>query len=194
MDGVPGSPTGWIAGEAGGSNVVRASRIALAILAGSFAFACGGCGNDRQKELETLKSTLESRNATFAEAFAKRDVQGLGQCYTTDAQAFPPGVAPVSGRAAIQDMWKGFLAMPVGRIELRTVDVDGNGQTAWEAGQFTLVGTNGATMDEGKYIVVWKHEADGWKMYRDMWSSNSPQQTTSEAPSGSGLDTLGRSR
>jgi hypothetical protein len=30
-------------------------------------------------------------------------------------------------------------------------------------------------MDEGKYIVVWKHEPDGWKLYRDMWSSNSPQ-------------------
>jgi ketosteroid isomerase-like protein len=54
--------------------------------------------------------------------------------------------------------------------------VNGNGETAWEDGRYTLLGTNGSTMDDGKYIVVWKHEADGWKMYRDMWSSNSPQQ------------------
>jgi ketosteroid isomerase-like protein len=159
--------------------MLRRSRalLALAVL-----LAASGCGKDRRTELVTLQSTLESRNAVFAEAFAKRDVQTLGQCYTTDAQAFPPGVAPVSGRAAIQDMWKGFLAMPVGRIELRTQDVNGSEETAWEAGSYTLVGTNGATMDEGKYIVVWKHEADGWKMYRDMWSSNSPQPT-SAAPS-----------
>ena len=34
-------------------------------------------------------------------------------------------------------------------------------------------------MDEGKYIVIWKREPGGWKIYRDMWSSNSPRQAGS---------------
>jgi len=128
-----------------------------------------------------LKSEIEAANGRFADAFARRDVAALGSLYATDAQAFPPGVAPVAGRASIQDMWKGFLAMPVGRIQLRTVEVDGNGETAWEEGRYTLVASNGSTMDEGKYVVIWKHQPDGWKLYRDMWSSNSPQQA---APAG----------
>jgi ketosteroid isomerase-like protein len=78
-------------------------------------------------------------------------------------------------------MWKGLLSMPVGRLQLRTVEVDGNTETAWETGRFTLVGSNGSTMDDGKYIVVWKHEPDGWKLYRDMWSSDSPQQAAPAA-------------
>jgi ketosteroid isomerase-like protein len=140
-----------------------------------------GCGTNRQKEIETLKSQIEAVNGQFADAFARRDVAALGALYATDAQAFPPGLGPVAGRASIQDMWKGFLAMPVGRIQLLTVEVDGNGETAWEEGRYTLVGQNGATMDVGKYVVIWKHQPDGWKLYRDMWSSNTPQQA---APAG----------
>jgi ketosteroid isomerase-like protein len=140
-----------------------------------------GCAKDRQKEIETLKSQIEAVNVQFADAFARRDVAALGSLYATDAQAFPPGLGPVAGRASIQDMWKGFLAMPVGRIQLRTIEVDGNGETAWEEGRYTLVGQNGATMDDGKYVVIWKHQPDGWKLYRDIWSSNTPQQA---APAG----------
>jgi ketosteroid isomerase-like protein len=140
----------------------------------------GGCGKDRTQELEQLRSAIEAQNIQFAEAFARRDVAAIGRLYTADAQAYPPSVAPVAGRAAIQDMWKGFLAHPVGRIQLRTDEVDGNGTTAWESGRYTLLGNNGATMDDGKYIVVWKREADGWKLYRDMWSSDSPQLGSTE--------------
>jgi len=136
-----------------------------------------GCGKDRRTEMTELKSEIEAANARFADAFSRRDVAALGQLYAADAQAYPPGTAPVAGRVAIQDMWKGLLAMPVGRIQLRTIEVDGNGETAWEAGRYTLLGSNGSTMDDGKYIVVWKHDADGWKLYRDMWSSDSPQRT-----------------
>ena len=163
----------------GPARTLRAlTALGIVTLAATLAF---GCAPDRKHEIESLKSEIEAVNGKFAEAFAKRDVAALGLLYATDAQAFPPGTAPVAGRAAIQDMWKGLLAMPVGRIELRTVEVDGNGRTAWEAGRYTLIGSNGGTMDDGKYIVLWKHEPDGWKLYRDMWSSNSPQQA---APAG----------
>ena len=149
--------------------------LTLAGLAGLGAFGAG-CAKDRSTEIAEVKTAIESAGVRFSEAFARRDVTALGQLYTADAEAFPPGSAPVAGRAAIQDMWKGVLAMPVGRIQFTTLAVDGNGETAWEAGHFTLTGSNGSTMDEGKYIVIWKREGDGWKLYRDMWSSNSPQQ------------------
>jgi len=27
-------------------------------------------------------------------------------------------------------------------------------------------------MDHGKYIVVWKNTADGWRLHRDIFNSN----------------------
>jgi len=135
-----------------------------------------GCAKEPQPDNAALKAAIESVNVRFAEAFAHRDVAALGQLYAADAHAFPPGSRPVEGRTAIQDMWKGVLGMPVGRIQRTTVEVGGNGDTAWETGRYALIGTNGGTMDEGEYIVLWKHDANGWKLYRHMWTSNTPQQ------------------
>jgi ketosteroid isomerase-like protein len=172
-----------------GSLVRRAS--AFWILSLSIAVFCvtvlsSGCAKNRGQDLAALKASIEAVNAQFTEAVSRRDVAAIAQLYAADAQAYPPGLAVVSGRAAIQDMWKGLLSMPVGRLQLRTVEVDGNGETTWETGRFTLVGSNGSTIDEGKYIVIYKHEADGWKLYRDMWSSDSPQQAPAAAPPDTG--------
>jgi uncharacterized protein (TIGR02246 family) len=167
----------------------RLTRVgSLLILTGILASALTvGCAKERKAEVAELKLAIEAVNARFADAFSRRDVAAIGQLYAPDAEAYPPGLAPVSGRAAIQDMWKGLLAMPVGRIQLTTVEVDGNGETAFETGRYTLLGSNGSTMDEGKYIVIWKRDPDGWKLYRDMWSSNSPQQgAASPAPPSAG--------
>jgi ketosteroid isomerase-like protein len=169
----------------GSHGLTRAS--ALLIIMGFFASALmAGCAKERKAEVAELKLAIEAANARFADAFSRRDVAAIGQLYTPDAEAYPPGIAPVSGRGAIQDMWKGLLSMPVGRIQLTTVEVDGNGETAWETGRYSLLGNNGSTMDEGKYIVIWKRDPDGWKLHRDMWSSNTPQGTPSTVPPAGG--------
>jgi len=41
-------------------------------------------------------------------------------------------------------------------------------------------------MDDGKYIVVWRHDADGWRLYRDMWSSDSPHRAAPAASPSAG--------
>jgi len=140
------------------------------------ALAAGGCAKkDHPTEVAELKGALEAKGAQFSDAFARRDVAAIGALYTADAEALPPGLAPVRGRLAIQDMWKGLLSMPVGRMQFTTLEVDGNGATAWESGRYTLMATNGSTLDQGKHIRIWKHGPDGWQLYRDMWSSDTPQ-------------------
>ncbi len=136
----------------------------------------GACASEKGRDHAALKATLEAERARFSEAFSHRDPSAIGHLYAEDAEVFPPGVAPVAGRRAIQELWKGALAMPVARIQFETVEVDSNPATAWETGRYTLIATNGSTMDVGKYIVVWKRDGAGWKMYRDMWSSDSQPQ------------------
>lgn len=152
-----------------GFNLQALALLALIGLAGS-------CASGRGQDPAALKAALEAQRARFSEAFSHRDPSAIGQLYAEDAQVFPPGVAPVAGRSAIQELWKGVLAMPVARFQFETVEVDGNPATAWETGRYTLIATNGSTMDVGKYIVVWKRDGADWKIYRDMWSSNSQPQ------------------
>jgi ketosteroid isomerase-like protein len=165
-------------------------RAGIWILLLSLASLPTGCVKNRGQDVEELKSSIEAANARFVEAVSRRDVAALGRLYAADAQAYPPGLAIVAGRTAIQDMWKGLLSMPVGRLQRRTVEVDGSGETAWETGLFTLLGSNGSTMDEGKYIVIWKRGPDGWQIYRDLWSSSSPQQAAPATQPAAGQPTV----
>ncbi len=41
-----------------------------------------------------------------------------------------------------------------------------------EAGLFLLFDGNKLMIDEGKYLVLWKKTPNGWKMFRDSFSSN----------------------
>jgi ketosteroid isomerase-like protein len=43
-----------------------------------------------------------------------------------------------------------------------------------ELSTYEMTDLNGIKIDEGKILVVWKNTKDGWKMYRDMFSSNLP--------------------
>jgi ketosteroid isomerase-like protein len=59
-------------------------------------------------------------------------------------------------------------------VKLETVEVAGDGNTAYEVGQFTLQGAEGQVFDAGKYVVIWKQEAGQWKIHRDIWNSSRP--------------------
>jgi ketosteroid isomerase-like protein len=52
-----------------------------------------------------------------------------------------------------------------------------HGDDASEIGRYALVGNDGRELDAGKYIVLWKKGAGGWKLHRDMWNSNAPVVT-----------------
>jgi ketosteroid isomerase-like protein len=58
------------------------------------------------------------------------------------------------------------------------VNVGGSGDTAYEIGKYTLkiqpAGQEAMT-DSGKYLVVWKRQAEGtWKLHVDIWNSSMP--------------------
>jgi len=144
------------------------------ILAALLSLILFGCSPKEPADPAALRTTFASENQRFMAAFARRDPGALAQLYAEDAQVYPPNAAPVAGRPAIQELWRGFLESPVGRIELTTTEAEGSELSAWETGRYTLLGANGSTVDEGKYVVVWRRQGDLWKIYRDMWSSNMP--------------------
>ena len=59
-------------------------------------------------------------------------------------------------------------------LKLTTQDLTGNAELLVETGMFEVIGAGNKTLDKGKYIVVWKPENDGWKIYRDIGNSNLP--------------------
>ena len=96
------------------------------------------------------------------------------------AMTMPPGDNASVGRANIQRMFGAFAAFTVSNMKLLVRDVAASGDLASETGHFewtlTPKAKDGKPMTEtGKYVVVWKKQADGsYKLFRDIWNPDAP--------------------
>ncbi len=130
-------------------------------------------------DAHAVRASLEANNAKFMEAFNKGDSAAAAAMYTEDAIAMPPGAAMARGRQAIQDgMASDFKTYAATGLKLTTSDVTLAGDLAVEVGTYSI--QLGDSTQEGKYLVVWKSQADGsWKLYRDIWN---PDHSPEPAP------------
>ena len=121
-----------------------------------------------------IRVQIEATNAKFVALVAQGDGAALAGLYAKDGAVMPTGSEPIRGTEAIAKFWGNALASGVAAVEVKTVEVYGRGTTATEVGEYTLRDKAGKMLDRGKYIVVWKHEGGGWKLLRDMFSTNLP--------------------
>jgi uncharacterized protein (TIGR02246 family) len=148
-----------------------------ATLALAGALTAGCTATDKKESPAEIRASIEAANKQFMDAFSRRDAAAIGLVYAEDGQAFPPGAPPLEGREAIAAMWQSVLALPIAGVQLQTVDVGPGEETAWEAGRYTMMGNDGKPTETGKYVVIWKHDEAGWKIYRGIWNSNAPAAT-----------------
>jgi uncharacterized protein (TIGR02246 family) len=145
----------------------------LALLATLLVFA-GSCSRPPRGDATAARAGIDSTNQEFTKALAGHDAKALSLLYTEDAKLLPPNAEPVLGRDAIAKFWESVLELPIQSIALETIDVYGAGDEVMEEGRYTLFGSKGETIETGKSLVVWRKTESGWRLYRDMWSSNAP--------------------
>jgi len=97
--------------------------------------------------------------------------------YATDATVLPPNMPAVTGQAAIVAAFKGLPAKEDFRAEI--LQIDGRDGLAYVRGTYSmnirLPGAETPMHDSGKYIEIWKKQADGgWKVYIDIFNSDLP--------------------
>jgi ketosteroid isomerase-like protein len=80
----------------------------------------------------------------------------------------------VTGAAAIQRFWQGVMDAGIGAATLETLEVRAGGDLAYEVGRYTLRAKSGEVADAGKYLVIWRNDGGGWKLYRDIWTTSRP--------------------
>lgn len=152
----------------------------LCVLALSLA-SCARPGPPRQEmDLAQVRQALEAANAKFVEAFNRGDAAAVVALYMDDATLLPPNSDMIRGRQGLQDFWSAAMKAGFKDVALTTVEVGGSGDTAYEIGKYSLaIQPEGQERraDSGKYLVVWKRQADGWwKLQADIWNSNLPAQ------------------
>lgn len=121
--------------------------------------------------MSTLDEAIAAANRNFMDTFARGDAQGMAALYTADGALLPTNSGTVQGQDAIAEFWGGAMGMGIETATLETVELEGDGSTAIEVGRYAL-GGGGETVDEGKYIVIWKNEDGAWKLHRDIWNTS----------------------
>jgi uncharacterized protein (TIGR02246 family) len=123
---------------------------------------------------EDVRAAIEAGNKAFSAAVARGDAAAVATLYTSTAEVLPPGGEIARGREAIQKAFQGALDAGMRDLPLTALEVEAHGDTATEVGTWVWRGKDGATLDHGKYIVIWKKEGGQWRLHRDIWNSSTP--------------------
>ena len=124
-------------------------------------------------QLEEARKAITASNAIFSDLAIKGDGSILSR-YTDDACLLPPNSAPLCGK---ENILKFFNSGPKVHCKFTIQSLYGDGENyVTEESTYELFDTNHKKFDEGKVIVIWKKTKDGWKMHRDMFSSNKAEQ------------------
>lgn len=124
--------------------------------------------------LEEAKKAIAASNEIFFQAFAKGDSSLLIDRYARDCWIMRPNAPALCGADAPLEFFKtGYYKFGVRNGKFVTIDVFGDGvEFVTEVGFWQLSDVNNKLFDNGKFLVLWKKTSDGWKMFRDSFSSD----------------------
>lgn len=117
---------------------------------------------------------INETNQLFMNAFLAGDAEQVAGFYTANCRFLPDNSDPVDGRANVQRLLQSMMDAVVSSVELIACEVEDCGDTAVEVDQVVMRGDADELIDDGKFIVIWKKEEDGWRLHRDIVNSSLP--------------------
>ncbi|MBS1606783.1 MAG: DUF4440 domain-containing protein [Bacteroidetes bacterium] len=125
-------------------------------------------------QIAAAKAAIAKSNALYFQAFVRNDSSIFINSYAEDACILAPNAQPFCGRKAFAAFFRGgYDAYGLRDGKFITTNVYGDGKEyVTEEGLWQSINSRGEVFDDGKFLVLWKKTKDGWKMYRDSFSSN----------------------
>jgi len=127
-------------------------------------------------DLATVKSEIESNDMEYEKAYNSKDLKGLVSYYAKGAQVFAPNEKILNGLNAISDFYKTYTNQDSinYKIKLTVKDVFAAGDLAVGSGIYSININDSTTVDNGKYLSLFKKIDGKYKSIRDIWNSSKP--------------------
>ena len=124
--------------------------------------------------LEEAKKAIAASNEIYFQAFVKGDSSLFIARYAKDCWIMPPNAPALCGEdAALEFFNTAYHTFGVRNGKFITIDVFGDGgEFVTEEGFWQSFDADNKVFDNGKFLVLWKKTPDGWKMFRDSFSSD----------------------
>jgi uncharacterized protein (TIGR02246 family) len=116
----------------------------------------------------------------YVKAALAGDAKAIAALYTDDALEMPPNQPLIKGRAAIQQYYEKEMAsgMKMTSFTLTHLDTQAMGDRGYDVGTYrqslALKGATTPINDSGKYTVILRRSAAGWKIASAIYNSDQP--------------------
>ena len=143
------------------------------ILMAFLVFNCHG-QHTNNANLAEAKKAIEASNKIYFQAFAKGDSSIFINLYAKDCWIMPPNAPTLCGMDASLEFFKtAYNKSGLRNGKFITIDVFGNDvDFVTEEGFWQSFDADNKLFDNGKFLVLWKKTPDGWKRFRDSFSSD----------------------
>ncbi len=131
--------------------------------------AVGACAVPAAQESPELAATTN----VWEEALNTGDIAALTAMYTEDARLLPPNAELSQGRDAVEALFGGMIAAGL-KVELEAIEAVVAGDLGYKVGTYSLLGPDGAVLDGGKFIEIWRQVDGEWQVANDIWNSDTP--------------------
>lgn len=136
------------------------------------------CGSP-EPDMTALRKTVEEYNAATIDGMLSGNMEKANAYYEEDALEMAPNEPIGKGKAAIKQMQDNWAksGMKITAAKFDITELEAGGKVAYEVGTYTMsFSMAGAPMsDKGKYVAVWRQQADGsWKVRAETWNSDMP--------------------
>ena len=155
------------------------AAVALAVILAGCAQAPPPAPDTREADAKAIRDF----ETAWAQAFATKDVEKIGVFYADDASAFLPNMPVLNGVPAIKAALKPMVEDKNFAITFAAtkVEVSKASDLAYSQGAYTMTltdpKTKKAVTEKGKYVTVYKKQADGsWKAAADILNGDGPPE------------------
>lgn len=125
-------------------------------------------------DIDAVRQRIEIANMTFGDRYRKDDASWYAGRYTKDACVMPANETTICGLDAIRGYFYYGGANRDIDISVKAIDVYGSADAVIEEGNYDIPNPKGGYFDRGKFIAIWKLDGEGWKVYREIWTSSMP--------------------
>ncbi|HEV8512098.1 MAG TPA: nuclear transport factor 2 family protein [Cyclobacteriaceae bacterium] len=154
-------------------------KLLVAVLMGFAHFNANAQSNTTNGNaiLEEARKAIAQSNAMHFDLYAKND-GSVVKLFAEDACILAPNLPALCGREGIAKFFKdAYESGGVRSGKITTINIYGDGREfVTEEGLYQVFDANGKLVDDGKLLVLWKKTKEGWKDFRDSFSSNHVQK------------------
>jgi hypothetical protein len=127
-----------------------------------------------KSNLDEARKAIAESNAIYFQAFVRGDSSIFINRYAKGCWIMPPNAPALKGVGAPLEFFKtAYYRFGLRDGKFITADVFGDGKEfVTEVGFWQSFDVHHKLFDNGKFVVLWKKTPEGWKMFRDCFSSD----------------------